>query len=364
MTKLAKRLTTFLLAGTLITGLIPGFSNAALADSATTCHAYRLPVTLSPIDLTTYHVFGQLCYQGSPHGKTIQMLVHGATYDHNYWNWPLSPQKYSYVRQATDAGYATFAIDRIGVGNSDHPLSTLVTLQANAYVDHQLVLDLRRGIVGGTSFAKVILVGHSLGSEVSLYQQATYADANALILLGFSHQLNAVFFAAHVADFYPAALDPKFADGNFPGIYLTSVPGTRAANWYNVADADPNVIALDENLKQTLTDGEEVTSLIGFDPTISQAVHVPVLLAIGQDDNDLCADSNHSACASAATFLSLEEPDFSTSGTCLEAFVLPYSGHVINLHRNAHDWFETAANWANRRVGNSVSTPPTSPCQQ
>jgi hypothetical protein len=37
---------------------------------------------------------------------TVQLLVHGASYDHLYWNFPYGGGYYSYVDAATAAGYA------------------------------------------------------------------------------------------------------------------------------------------------------------------------------------------------------------------------------------------------------------------
>jgi hypothetical protein len=51
----------------------------------------------------------------------LQILVHGATYDHRYWDWPLDPEQYSYVEWATERGYATLAIDRVGCGAGQLP---------------------------------------------------------------------------------------------------------------------------------------------------------------------------------------------------------------------------------------------------
>lgn len=334
----------------------------AFADSPVTCTEYTLPVTLSPTDPTIYHIFGQLCSQGSPEGKTVQFVVHGITYDHNYWDWPLSPQKYSYVRKATDAGYVTFNIDRIGIGLSDHPLSSLVTLQSNAFVVHQLVQDLRTGQIGGTQFSKVVLVGHSFGAVIALYEQYTYADSNAIILSGFAHAPNPAGVGEAIADIYPASQDPKFANSNFPGTYLTTIPGTRGTLFYNLIDADPAVIALDENLKQTLTAEELATAPTADDPAVSLAIHVPVLIADGQYDLLFCNTSIGLSCDDSAAILAREQADFSPQA-CLETFVLPNSGHDVNLHLNAKSWFNAANDWVNRRVGSSVNNPPTQLCQ-
>jgi hypothetical protein len=79
-------------------------------------------------------VLVKLCLPtGKPTPATVQVLVHGITYDHRYWNIadPADPQgdRYSWEAAAAKAGYATVAIDRIGAGASTHPPSTLVTMR-------------------------------------------------------------------------------------------------------------------------------------------------------------------------------------------------------------------------------------------
>jgi hypothetical protein len=58
------------------------------------CQQQMVSVKLSSLSLTQYHVATWLCWRGSLAGKTVQVLVHGYTYDHTYdhtyWDSPLS----------------------------------------------------------------------------------------------------------------------------------------------------------------------------------------------------------------------------------------------------------------------------------
>jgi hypothetical protein len=72
----------------------------------------------------------------TPAGKTVQLLLHGSTYARYYWDFPYQTAHYSYVRAATNRGYATFNLDRIGNGASDHPDGNLVDINSNAFVVH------------------------------------------------------------------------------------------------------------------------------------------------------------------------------------------------------------------------------------
>ena len=57
------------------------------------------------------------------------------------------------------------------------------------------------------------------------------------------------------------------------------------------------------------------------------------------------------------------EKDNYSPKACLETFVLPNSGHDMNLHPNAPDWFKVANEWVARRVGATVKAAPTELCQ-
>src|SRR5258708_16148 len=240
---------------------VVGQTSIAKADDNLNCQDYSLPVTLSAIDPTVYHISGQFCAQGSAQGKTVQILVHRFTYDHNYWDFPMQPGIYSYVRHATGVGYATFNYDRPGVGQSDHPLSTNVSVDSNAFVLRQLVQGLRSGSIAGQSFSKVVTVGHSEGSGIALIEASRYADVDGIILSDFLHTFSATGAGAFFAALYPASLDPKFTQANLDPGYLTTMPGTRGPVFYNTAVADPNGIALDGTLKQTGTATESATTL-------------------------------------------------------------------------------------------------------
>jgi pimeloyl-ACP methyl ester carboxylesterase len=160
---------------------------AVVADrspSGAQCRDYWFPVTQTAGDSTTYRVFGRLCASGSPESRTVQVLLHGGTYNHTYWDWPLDPARYSYVEAATRAGFATLALDRLGYGYSDHPASWAMDYDANAWVVHQVVQYLRGGAVG-RPFERVMLVGHSVGGFTTFTAAGRYPhDADGIIVSG------------------------------------------------------------------------------------------------------------------------------------------------------------------------------------
>src|SRR5262249_6667376 len=108
-----------------------GVTTAAVAndnddDVLPQCRALQVPVSLAQVPGAS--LYGELCVPATGTPSVVQLLVHGASYNRYYSDWPYRPDFYSYVRQVVGAGYATLNIERLGYGRSTHPLSTLATL--------------------------------------------------------------------------------------------------------------------------------------------------------------------------------------------------------------------------------------------
>jgi pimeloyl-ACP methyl ester carboxylesterase len=328
----------------------------AAADAGLRCKDTSFAVHLSPTDPHVYNVFGELCSRGALEHKTIQLALHGATYGHLYWDFPFQPALYSYMRWATTAGYAVLAVDRIGIGRSDHPPADGITIESNAYVVHQIVQTLRSGTLVVPSFGRVraqrvALVGHSLGSVISIQEAATYDDVDGVVLTGISHTVTP---ALGEVSFAPANLDPHFAGRGIPDGYVTTLPGTRTI-FYNAPFYDPRVLAVDEQTKETVTIAELNTAVPALG--LSTGIHVPVLVVVGDNDAAFCNAPTCTASGSLAT-----EPSFYPPDACAEAVAIPGAGHVLNLHYQAPLAYVTVLGWLDRRVGRDASHPAPFPC--
>ena len=351
------RLAAALVGMMMIAALVP--SGAAAAPGGLRCEEVTFPVTLSPGDPTVYSVFGVLCSRGSVHHKTVQITLHGSTYSHLYWDWPFQPETYSYMRRATAAGYAVLNVDRIGIGASDHPPAAAVTIGANAFVVHQLVQSLRGGDLVVPSFGRVqaervALVGHSLGSVISIEEAATYGDIDGVVLTGVTHTVTPALGEV-LSSLYPANLDPHFAGREIPDGYLTSLPGQRGVFYY-LPSADPLVVALDEATKETTTTGELDTAFPAL--ALSTGIHVPVIVVVGDLDLAFCAAPGCTASGSLAT-----EPSFYPADACTETVAIAGAGHDLNLHLQAQTAYDAVLEWLDRRVGADTKAPVPSPCQ-
>jgi pimeloyl-ACP methyl ester carboxylesterase len=320
------------------------------ATNAGKCQSFNVPVALAEGQSLQYTIYGELCNPSTGASHTVQLLIPGATYGHVYWDFPYQPQTYSYVRALNAAGYSTFNIDRIGAGLSSHPDLSLVqvTMGTNAFIIHEIVQDLRSGSIGNQQFARVLLVGHSLGSAAVWIEAGTYHDVDGVIITGLAHHMNYVTLASILDSFYPAALDPRFAGAGYGPGYLTTEPGTRGSDFYYQPGADPRVIATDEATKETATDGEASTFAPALVDDISAQIIVPVLVVVGQQDSLVCGQLA-TDCSSAATILQEEGPYYSPQAQ-LQVAVIPNVGHDLNLHKAASVWFTAATSWAYQYV--------------
>ena len=323
--------------------LVPRSAHASTGGG--TCQPFDVPVALGIGQPLQYTIYGELCNPTTGASHTLELTIPGGTYGHIYWDFPYEPQTYSYVYNANAAGFSTFNIDRIGTGFSSHPSLSMVdvTMFTNAYVIHEIVQDLRSGQIGNQPFARVVLVGHSLGSVDAWLEAGTYHDVDGVIITGLLHHLNALSLAGVLGSFYPAGLDPRFVNAKYGVGYLTTKPGTRGQDFYFLPNADPGVVALDEATKETATDGEVSTFPTAFESGISTQILVPVLLVVGQQDALLCG-LGATDCSSATTVLQAETPFYAPQAQ-LQVTVIAGSGHDLNLHRSAPLWFAAATAW-------------------
>jgi hypothetical protein len=97
------------------------------------CRNVAVPVVIFAGTSGTYTVSGELCATASEQraGKTVQVLLHGAAYNYDYWDFHrLDGVEYSYSRDVAAGGFATFAYDALGSGNSSHPPSDQLPIQS------------------------------------------------------------------------------------------------------------------------------------------------------------------------------------------------------------------------------------------
>lgn len=341
-----------------LAAVLAGFVVAATPAHAQTqttrpgCVRHDLAVTLTPgTSSPTYRLAGWLC-QPARATTTVQLLVPGLTYTHQYWT--ALDARTDYTAAALAAGDAVYLIDRIGTGESDRPPADQVTASAEATVTHQAVDALRDGRI--SRFARVVGIGHSYGSVIWMAEAATYHDVDALVLTGLLHDISVDEMTQFVTDLYPAADDPKFTATAPPDGYLTTRPGSRSAYFLDPRTAVRGASGWDEQTKTTATSGE-LTFTPADELAYSQAITVPVLFAVGSADALFCGPGQ--PCAAPADICQRERAAF-PPGAALSAVTVPETGHSINLHRAAPLAFAAITDWLHHQHRSPAAAPMSS----
>jgi hypothetical protein len=307
------------------------------------CQALRLAVALAPGAPADQTISATLCIPGQS-GDTLQILIHGFTYSHLYWDFPYRPGRYSFVRAMSRAGYATLNLDRLGIGASSHPSADALTGASEAYVTHQLVQLARRGALGGESFDHVVLVSHSLGNAFALIEAATYRDVDGLALTGFDHaDGDAATWDYLLSNLVPAQIEPRLA--NLPPGYITTARGIRGV-FYHLPDVEPAVIALDEATKETGSYSEFDAFDTAFSPATDTSIRIPMFDTIAEFDGLFgCVIScgQPGSPPPPAVGLAAEHTYFPNAP--FETYVQPRSGHDQNLHVTAPAFYAALQSW-------------------
>lgn len=323
------------------------FAPAPVNADQTSCRTVNVPVAV----LGTQTMYGQLCEPATA-TQTVFVLVPGATYTGDYWNLPPQLGLYPFREHLNADGYATLVVDRLGSGNSSHPLSATLTSLIQADAVHQVIQRLHNGSLG-SGYANVIIGGHSLGGAIAVLEAATYHDVAGVLMAGISHHLDPVDAAANFfLSLYPAALDPQLVLRGFDLGYLTTLPGSRARAFHNPAAA-PAAIAHDESTKDVFAPGEAADAVgVAIIAPYTALITAPVLLAASDGDELMCGPLPPAAdCSSPEPFHAQEAPYFSAQAQ-LETYLLPgHYGHSFNYAPNADQFQHVVTDWADRKVG-------------
>ncbi|WCB95284.1 hypothetical protein DSM104299_04027 [Baekduia alba] len=316
----------------LVTASVLALGGGVASAAPGSCRDVVVPVS-APAPGASLH--GRLCQPAGRPARTVQLLVSGATYNNGYWDTPAEDGRLSYVTRAVSAGYATFAVDRLGTGASSRPDSSAVSLANGAADLHDVIAKLRDGSLAGQRFARVVWVGHSLGSIYAWAEASSWQDVDGFVLTGLLHASKPSGAAQLAGSLVPAATDPRFA-GLDPG-YVTTAPGTRAADFYYAPTASPEAIAIDEATKDTmsLTELSDAASQQAADPALapSHALRAPTLLVLGDHDGLFCGPPDGADCTRDSV-LAAERPYYAPAAH-LQALIVPATGHDVQLHETA-----------------------------
>ncbi|MFF9808187.1 alpha/beta hydrolase [Streptomyces coeruleorubidus] len=315
---------------------LPGRADASNGGPGVKRHTITQMVALTdngPADQTlsavVYEPKGQ-------RARGIQVMIPGATYDHRYYDLNA---RVSQAREASEAGWISVAIDRLGTGRSSRPAADRLNGASHAATIHQLVRRLKATYKG----LPVALVGHSLGSTIAIEEAARYKDVDAVVTTGFLHHAGAAGGLLNTL-MHPAAEDTEFTDrSTVPAGYLTTRDGLRHL-FYWPFNAGLKTVEADAAAKQTTT-ASEVTGFVAEqnDDTFSTEVTVPVLAVVGEHDLFFFDPADRDKAVA-------EEPSAYRASPEADAEVIPDAGHDLALQRNADTTTAFIDTWLSRKI--------------
>lgn len=204
-----------------------------------------------------------LCGKGLARTEFVESFIPSHT-RRNFHNSDVPENKYSYVYQASAAGYATFRYDRLGTGASQKPQDGYNVVQGPTEVG--ILTTVARMVkntnkIGGRKWSKTVLIGHSYGSvQSNAVSKANPELIDGLILTGYSsysqglpfYLLSTIYTQAKTV--FPQRL------GNSPDSYL--VTGTLYSGQENFAYpyyVTPAANKLQRETEQPVTQGSLFT---------------------------------------------------------------------------------------------------------
>jgi pimeloyl-ACP methyl ester carboxylesterase len=173
---------------------------AALVRSATTIAQDVCFAVNNPGDPIASTVRGTL-FRSAKRGRspsTALLLEHGAVAERSAWSGgaPVIAGTHDMARSLAKAGYAVFAIDRLGYGESPYEGSGFL-LTPDGYIEltHQIVTQIRAGShtdcagnAAGRGAAHVVLSGFSSGAGIVEGYATRYHDIDGIIPMSWSNQ--------------------------------------------------------------------------------------------------------------------------------------------------------------------------------
>ncbi|KAL4998452.1 Alpha/beta hydrolase family-domain-containing protein [Aspergillus recurvatus] len=288
----------------------------------------------------TFALSAQLCVpRDSNKADILQIATHGLGFDKRYWDAELHPDKYSYVDAALNAGYSILTYDRLGVGHSDKPDGyEIVQVPVETEILKELAVLARSGAlsekapsVQAPSFNKVVLVGHSYGSGLTIAVLANYPSlADGAVSTGLIP--NTQFGAAGQRAFdleYAVTSDPSRFGDRGSGYLVQGTESSLQQIFFKKGFFEPEMLKYANGIKETGTAGEFV-SFPGALAMPASGFKGPILFALAEYDMGTCLGD----CKGTYNLTALKDEMFQGAED-VSVHLQPGSGHALTMHVNA-----------------------------
>ncbi|MDR4493419.1 MAG: alpha/beta hydrolase [Nitrospirales bacterium] len=274
--------------------------------------------------------------------RTLQVLIHGFTYNHTYWDPPHRRlSRFSYARFMARQGYPVLALDLLGTGGSSIPDGDVLNITESVSSLAQVLIAARAlsNPLGG-QFDKIVLIGHSVGTATAVLTTGTFPGiVDFLIATGWS-------FSPHVVP-----LSSELVAASLANPYIRFPDSVREELFYFTPSARQPVINFDNRFladqfsRGVLIEGLpllEAMALGDFqairDLTRIDKVNVPVLVQLGRFD------------VIAPPLLPDIEAQLYSNSPDVHVEILERIGHSFNLHTNRLTSWAGINKWIEERL--------------
>jgi pimeloyl-ACP methyl ester carboxylesterase len=318
------------------------FSSALPVDGVAR-HEWRLDVSPALATGEALEVAASLVLPDDSSPLALLVCLPGGFLSRRYYDLEVDGDRsFSFAQHMAGCGYATLAFDHLGVGDSSRPqdgwLLDVDTLARANQAALETALTRWDAQVGAR--VPTIGVGHSMGSCLSVAQQARFAPHAALVLFSFTTAGLSPFLQGREAQF---AGDPAAARANIVALarerFGSAYPSDEADSStaaFSVGSAPP---AAQRALEAAATGVLPIPGLLsmipgGYTPWADE-VRVPTFVAVG--DHDL-----HGADEAAASL---------PNAPGVISYTLEDCWHCHNVANNRQQLWNRVARWLDGMLG-------------
>ncbi len=205
---------------------------------------------------------------GTSDDKPLVIMVHGASDSHTVFDFAPG---YRAAAELAKHGYGVMTVDRVGYGASSHPNGDTLGFATAAGYLHEVIQAVRGGALGVRPPA-VIVLGPSVGADITMVEAGTYHDVDGVAICFNTAQLQPALFQVDVGAW--------FAQGD----YFDFGVDFRTTFFYDLKFAKPEIVALDNATRSLVPRGESASALANQSAPFRAQIDVPVLLMQAQDD--------------------------------------------------------------------------------